>query len=77
MPIGFHVRTCQKNELDIWKAMPFDNPELAKKYYDYMTQYYDSVYAKKGDLFFQKCLFVCDQDNKPIATCFAWKAYEK
>jgi hypothetical protein len=21
MPIGFHVRTCQKNELDIWKAM--------------------------------------------------------
>lgn len=77
MPNGFHVRTCQKNELDIWKAMPFDNPELAKQYYDYMTQYYNSVYAKKGDLFFQVCLFVCDKDNKPVGTCFAWKAYER
>lgn len=77
MPIGFHVRNCKKNELDVWKAMPFDNLELAKKYYDYMTKYYNSVYAKKGDLFFQKCLFACDKNNKPIGTCFEWKAYEK
>ena len=76
MPIGFHVRNCQKNELDIWKAMSFDNPELAKQQYDYMTQYYNSVYANNGDLFFQKCLFVCDNDNKPVGTCFAWRAYE-
>lgn len=46
LPSGYHVRTCQKNELDIWKAMPFDQPELAKQYYDYMTEYYNSVYAK-------------------------------
>jgi ribosomal protein S18 acetylase RimI-like enzyme len=77
MPSSFHVRTCQKNELDIWKAMPFDEPELAQRYYDYMTKYFDSVYAKSEDLFFRKCLFVCNQDNEPIATCFAWKTYEK
>ncbi len=77
MPNGFHVRTCQKNELDIWKAMPFDQPELAKQYYDYMTKYYNSVYAKNEDLFFQKCLFVCNKENKPVGTCFAWKVYDK
>ncbi len=77
MPLGFHVRNCQKSELDIWKAMHFDDPKLAKQYYNYMTQFYNSVYAKKGDLFFQSCLFVCDKDNRPIGTCFFWKAYER
>jgi len=77
MPSGFHVRNCWKDELDMWKALPFDNPALAQQYYDYMTHYYNAVYAKKGDLFFQKCLFVCNKDDKPVGTCFAWKAYEK
>jgi hypothetical protein len=45
--------------------MPFDNLELAKKYYDYMTEYYNKVYAKNEDIFFQKCLFVCNQEDKP------------
>ena len=77
MPSGFLVRNCRKDELDIWKAMPFDQPGLAKQYYDFMTKFYNSVYAKNGDLFFQKCLFVCNQDDMPIATCFSWKAYGK
>lgn len=77
MPAAFHVRNCHKNELDIWKAMPFDTPELAAQYHEFMTKFYNSVYAEKEDLFFQKCLFVCNKDNKPIGTCFAWKAYGK
>lgn len=77
LPNGFHVRNCRKNELDIWKAMPFDTIELTKQYYDFMTQYYDSVYSEKEELFYQKCLFVCNDEDKPIATCFAWKAYDK
>ena len=28
----YHVRTCRKNELDIWKAMPFDDEKSAKEY---------------------------------------------
>lgn len=77
LPNGYYVRNCHKTELDIWKAMPFDNLELAKKYYDYMTEYYNKVYAKNEDMFFQKCLFICNQEDKPIATCFAWKSYDK
>lgn len=77
MPAGYHVRNCQEKELDIWKAMPFDTQELANQYYNYMTQYFNSVYATKRALFFQKCLFVCDENDKPVGTCFAWSAYEK
>ena len=73
----YHVRTCRKNELDIWKAMPFDDEKSAKEYKGFMTKYFDEVYGNKEYLFFQKCLFVCDKNDTPIGTCFAWKAYEK
>lgn len=75
LPNGFHVRYCRKNELDIWKAMHFDTLELATKYYDFMKEYFNDVYLPKGDLFFQRCIFVCDQEDKPIGTCFLWKSY--
>jgi GNAT superfamily N-acetyltransferase len=42
-----------------------------------MTAFFDGVYAKKGDLFYETCLFVCDANDRPIATCFAWKAYDR
>lgn len=78
LPLGFHIRTCRKRELEIWKAIHFDNSITAAKYHDFMTHYFNNVYAEKGDLFFEKCLFVCDNDNdKPIGTCFIWKAYNK
>ncbi|GIN72924.1 hypothetical protein J14TS2_33990 [Bacillus sp. J14TS2] len=72
----FHVRHCQKNELDQWKAMHFDTPELAKKYHDFMTDYVNKVYLPKGDLFFEKCLFICNAEDQPVGTCFAWKSYQ-
>ncbi|MBY7142530.1 GNAT family N-acetyltransferase [Virgibacillus sp. NKC19-3] len=75
LPNSFHVRYCRKNELDLWKAMHFDTPELATKYYDFMTAYFNDVYLPKGDLFFQRCMVVCDQADKPIGTCFLWKSY--
>jgi hypothetical protein len=28
-------------------------------------------------VFFDKCLFVCDSQDRPIGTCFAWRTYEK
>lgn len=58
LPKGFHVRYCRENELDIWKAMHFDTPELAKKYYDFMTEFFATVYLPMKDLFYQNvCLF--------------------
>lgn len=32
LPKDFYVRYCKKNELDTWKAIHFDTPELAKAY---------------------------------------------
>lgn len=75
LPEGFHVRYCRENELDIWKAIHFDTPELAKKHYDFMTGYFTTVYSPKKDLFYRKCLFVCNKDDKPVGTCFVWKSY--
>ncbi len=52
LPDGYHVRTCRRNELDIWKKMPFDDEKTAEQYSDYMTKYFNDVYASKEDLFF-------------------------
>jgi len=75
LPKGFYVRYCRRNELDTWKAMHFDTPKLATEYYDFMTEYFNEVYLPKEDLFYQSCIFVCNEDDKPIGTCFLWKAY--
>jgi len=71
----YHLRNCRKDELDIWKDMPFDDPLEAIEYRSFMNDFFASVYANEGDLFFDKCLFVCDNNDMPIATGFMWKAY--
>ena len=77
LPATYHVRNCRKDELDIWKAMPFDDPMEAKEYRQFMTDFFLAVYAPKGDLFYEKCLFVCDEHDRPIGTAFIWKAYDE
>jgi ribosomal protein S18 acetylase RimI-like enzyme len=77
LPAGYYVRNCRHDELDIWKAMPFDRPDLAKEYEGYMTDYFQTTYGGKEELFFSKTLFVCDRRDKPIATCLIWKAYDE
>ena len=78
LPVGYHIRTCRKNELDIWKEFPFDNEEDKKEYYQFMSNYFNDVYSNKDEEFFNRCLFLCeDKTDKPIATCFIWKSYDK
>ncbi len=77
LPNGYHVRNCRRDELDIWKRMPFDDEKTAEQYNDFMTKYFRDVYIHKEDLFYKKCLFVCDKNDTPVGTCFAWKAYDK
>jgi len=77
LPNGYHARTCRRNELDIWKRMHFDDEKTARQHSDYVTKFFNGVYACREDLFFKKCLFVCDKNDTPIGTCFAWKAYDK
>lgn len=76
LPEGYHARHCRKDELDIWKAMPFDDPVTAEQYRPFMNEFFDHVYAGKGDLFYESCLFVCGKDDKPIGTGFVWKIYD-
>lgn len=69
----YHFRICKPSELDVWKYLSIKDP----KFFDYMTDYFNLVYAAKEDLFFQKCLFACDKDDTPVGTCFIWKAYDQ
>lgn len=58
MPEGYTLRPCRKEELSIWKAMPFDDAETALAYEPYMQSYFELVYQDKSDLFFERCLFL-------------------
>lgn len=75
LSIEYHIRTCRRNELDLWKAMPFDDMKTAKEYEGFMTDYFNDVYKDRESLFFEKCIFVCNKNDTPVGTCFAWKAY--
>ncbi|MFD1739588.1 GNAT family N-acetyltransferase [Bacillus salitolerans] len=77
LPTGFHIRKCRKSELHIWMNFPFDDPLEAEQHRDFMTSYFQDVYAHNEDSFYEKCLFVCDSEDRPVATCFAWKAYDQ
>ena len=77
MPDAFHVRRCRRDELERWKAMPFDSPKVANESRGFMTSYFEAVYASRENEFFERCLFVCDHNDTPIATCFGWKSYGK
>ncbi len=75
LPEGFHIRNCRREELELWKRLQFDDAETAREYRPFMTDYFERVYADKGDLFFQTCRFVCTEREEPVGTCFVWKAY--
>ena len=75
LPEAYHVRPCRRDELEIWKAMPFDDAETAAENSAYMSKFFHDVYGNQEGLFFEKCLFVCDRNDTPVGTCFAWKAY--
>jgi ribosomal protein S18 acetylase RimI-like enzyme len=75
LPASYYIRNCRPDELNIWKTMPFDDANLAKKYDGFMSDYFTTTYGGKEELFFTKTLFVCDRQDRPIATCLSWKAY--
>jgi ribosomal protein S18 acetylase RimI-like enzyme len=77
LPTGYSIRSCRPDELDIWKMMPFDTVDLAKEYEGFMSDYFTMTYGGKEELFFAKTLFVCDQQDQPIATCLNWLAYDE
>lgn len=76
MPQGYHFRCCRRSELPLWKRIHFDLQEVADEFSAFMDDYFQSVYAANEDLFFESCVFACDESDKPVATCFVWRAYD-
>ena len=75
LPTGYHIRSCRRDELGIWMDMPFDQPEEAIEYRGFMEEFFQTTYGDQEDLFFEQTRFVCDAEDRPIATCLIWKAY--
>ncbi|WP_244951544.1 GNAT family N-acetyltransferase [Sutcliffiella horikoshii] len=42
-----------------------------------MMEFFKTVYGGNEKLFFTNTLFVCDEQDRPVATCLLWKAYNK
>lgn len=75
LPAGYHLRPCRPEELDFWKGIHFDDPEQAWAARGEMTAFFDQVYGSDPGAFFRACQFVCDAADRPVGTCFFWKAY--
>jgi ribosomal protein S18 acetylase RimI-like enzyme len=74
LPPGFTVRTLRREELDLWKAMPFDDGYTAD-HAAYMDEFFRTTYAAQEETFFARTLVVCDRHDQIVGTCFLWQAY--
>ncbi len=73
----YYFRNCRPDELELWKAFPFDSDTVPTEYEDFMNQIIKDSYSGKMDTFFKNTLFVCTKEGTPIATCSYWKSYGK
>lgn len=74
---AYHFRNCKPDELELWKAFPFDAEKVPDEYKDFMDDFVVKTYGRNMDLFFRNTIFVCNHEEKPIATCSYWKSYDK
>jgi GNAT superfamily N-acetyltransferase len=79
MPEGYHIRYIKKSELEFWKMMSMDGYPNADHaaFHKFISDYYDRIYAPQGELFYNTCLVVADEEDNPVATCFTWKLYNR
>lgn len=73
----YHFRMCRPEEIELWKAFPFDSEKVPAEYEAFMSEFVKDVYGKNMDLFFRNTIFICDKKDRPVATCSRWKAYGK
>ena len=77
IPAGYRLRCCRPEELLIWKDFPFDTPEQAEEHRPFMDAYFNQTYGEQQELFYRSCLFLCDEQDRPLCTGFLWKHYGK
>lgn len=68
----YTIRKLNRDELDIWKTIHFDNESDKKAYKSFMDEYYQKHYADREKEFFKRCFVLCENDTI-IGTCFTWK----
>ncbi|MGI6665376.1 MAG: GNAT family N-acetyltransferase [Christensenellaceae bacterium] len=73
LPAGYFFRHPREDELDAWIRLNIED----EAHYDFVKAYYLRVYAPKKERFFKRCIFVCNEADIPIGTCFTWKSYEQ
>lgn len=73
----YSFRNCRPDELELWKAFPFDSETVPAGYEHYMNQFVNETYGHNMDMFYRNTLFACTKEGKPVATCSSWKAYGK
>jgi len=70
LPKGFSFRLCRRDELDVWKESWAQG-----EYRDFVNYYYNLMYAHREDEFFNRCTFIVDKNDNPVATCYIWRSY--
>ncbi|HSL28065.1 MAG TPA: GNAT family N-acetyltransferase [Anaerolineales bacterium] len=73
----YYFRNCRQDELELWKAFPFDSDIVPVEYEAFMNQIINDTYCGDMDTFFKNTIFVCNKEGRPVATCSYWKAYGK
>lgn len=74
---GYHIRQCRRDELELWKAFPFNSSKVPAEYEDFMNRFVNDTYGENLGTFLENTLFVCTSEGEPIATCSHWKSYGK
>ncbi|MCL2835063.1 MAG: GNAT family N-acetyltransferase [Treponema sp.] len=72
----YYVRNLLKTELEIWKKLPYYEYDYTEENRENMTKWFNLVYGKNEELFYRKCLVVCNKNNEIIGSCFLWKSYD-
>ncbi|KEO75412.1 GNAT family N-acetyltransferase [Anditalea andensis] len=73
----YYFRNCRPNELEKWKAFPFDSETIPSEYEDFMNEIIKDSYSVEMETFYKNTIFICNNEDKPVATCSHWKAYSK
>jgi len=75
LPEGFFVRYLRRNELEIWKKLPFYEYDYTEKHQKYMTEWYNTFYGINEELFYKSCHVVCNKKDEIIGSSFLWRSY--
>jgi len=71
----FSFRNLRSEELELWKAMPFDSLEEYYQYKDFMDDYYQRTYTSDESLFYKNTYVVNGASEEILGTCTIWRAY--